>query len=124
MILKLNNQSKNFYTHLGKFFGSRDIERVTHDRIFDDDDKEWYIKFNRSGKPVAFVSIAGGKVKNIWGDTENNIVEVLKKVKDESEIKNSIVTTAFKELYSKAGYEIEEHSKNFVVIRSCENEED
>ena len=56
MILKLTNKSKNFYAHLGRVFGSREVQRVTGDRFYDDDDKVWFIYYNR-GNPDTFVSV-------------------------------------------------------------------
>lgn len=122
MILKLNNKSKNFYSHLGKIFGSREIERKTHDRIFDDDNKEWYIYFEK-GEPTVFVSVANNKIKNVWGKNEKYLLEVLKKINSETSIETSVVTVIFIELYIKAGFEIYKAvSKNFVNIRSAKHE--
>lgn len=122
MILKLTNKSKNFYAHLGKFFGSREVERITHDRIYDDDDKEWYIKFIRD-KPVAFVSIKNNKIKNIYGYKDEDVLEILEKINKELIITDSIVTKYYKDLYIKAGFEIfNGTTTNFIKIRSVRNE--
>ena len=39
MIIKMTNKDENFYQYMGKFFGSRLVERQTNDRIYDDDNK-------------------------------------------------------------------------------------
>ena len=39
MILKLTNKDEKFYEYMGKFFGSRLVQRQTNDRIYDDPDK-------------------------------------------------------------------------------------
>ncbi len=43
MIVKMDNKSKDFYNIMGKFFGSRIVENKTNDRIYDDNNKSWYI---------------------------------------------------------------------------------
>ena len=43
MIIKITNKDEKFYQYMGKFFGSRLVERQTNDRIYDDNNKEWYI---------------------------------------------------------------------------------
>ena len=43
MIVKLKNTDEKFYQYMGKFFGSRLVERQTNDRIYDDASKVWYI---------------------------------------------------------------------------------
>ena len=41
MIKKMTNSTPGFYELMGPIFGSRDIEKITGDRFFDDDDKIW-----------------------------------------------------------------------------------
>ena len=41
-VLRMNRSSAGFYEIMGPVFGSRAIERDTHDRFYDDADKEWY----------------------------------------------------------------------------------
>ncbi len=114
MIISITNQSKNFYTHLGKVFGSREIERLTNDRFYDDDDKTWYLYYNK-GVPDTFVSVKGKVIKNIWSESEKHLIEVLKHIK--AIVKESLVTKHFKECYEKANYKIIENgSKNFIKI--------
>lgn len=115
MIIPITNQSKNFYHHLGKIFGSRDVERLTGDRIYDDDDKVWYLYYNK-GIPDTFISVKDNVIKNIWGYEDENIVEVLKHIR--KDIKESIVTKHFKKLYIQAGYKItEDYTKKYIKIR-------
>lgn len=114
MIIPITNQSKNFYAHLGRVFGSREIEKLTGDRIYDDDGKVWYVYFKNS-KPVAFVSVKDNVIRNVWDDDKNCLQKVLEKIK--SEIKTSTVTKYFVDVYKAAGYKVIEHSINFVKIR-------
>ena len=60
MILKTNNKEKDFYSIMGRFFGSRIVQNATNDRIYDDNNKEWYIYLNND-VPVAFISVASKK---------------------------------------------------------------
>lgn len=115
MIIPITNQSKNFYAHLGKVFGSREVERVTGDRIYDDDGKIWYLYYNR-GVPDTFISVKDNIIKNIWGYEDKHILIVLKHIK--KDIKESVVTKYYKDLYIEAGYTItEDYTKNYIKIR-------
>ena len=117
MIKKMNNQDKKFYEYMGKVFGSRLIQRKINDRIFDDDNKEWYISLEE-GKVVAFVSIRENVIKNIYTTNEEQLEQILKKIKNERDIAPSIVTNIYKEIYEKSGFSVDENQqyKNFVVI--------
>lgn len=114
MIISITNKSKNFYAHTGKIFGSREVQRLTNDRFYDDDEKIWHVYYNK-GVPDTFVSVKDNVIKNIWTENEKHLVEVLKDIK--LDIKESFVTKYFKECYEKADYTIIENgSKNFIKI--------
>lgn len=117
MILKLTNKDKNFYEYMGKFFGSRLVQRQTNDRIFDDQDKVWYI-YKEGNKIVAFVSIQKSTIKNIYSTKEEYLEKLLERIKKENKITNSIVTNSYKNLYERCGFFINNNSnlKNFVTI--------
>lgn len=122
MILTINNKSKNFYAHLGKIFGSREVERLTKDRIFDDAVKEWYLYYHK-GTPDSFVSVSGNIIKNVWTYDRKHLVDTLKKVNKDLNIQCSTVTNYFREEYLSAGLIItEEKTNNFVIIRGNKNE--
>ncbi|WP_289181741.1 hypothetical protein, partial [Helicobacter japonicus] len=59
MVKKMTNKDEKFYQYMGKFFGSRLIEKQTNDRIYDDDSKEWYI-CAEEGRVMAFVVAIDG----------------------------------------------------------------
>ena len=122
MIVKLKNSDEKFYQYMGKFFGSRLIERQTNDRIYDDTDKEWYI-FLEGKKAVAFVSIQKNTIKNVYTTKEEYLEKILERVKKENKITNSIVTTAYKDIYERCGFLLENNSsfKNFITISMKEN---
>ena len=117
MIKKMMNQDKKFYEYMGKVFGSRLIQRQINDRIFDDDNKEWYISLEE-GNVVAFVSIRENVIKNIYTTNEEQLEQILKKIKNERDIAPSIVTNKYKEIYEKSGFSVDENQqyKNFVII--------
>lgn len=117
MILKLTNKSRNFYAHIGRIFGSREVQRITGDRFYDDDDKIWYIFYNR-GNPDTFVSVQENKIKNVWTENRKHLIDVLKQINKEKEIGESVVPVIFKEEYEKAGFKILGNGyKNFIRIR-------
>lgn len=122
MIIRLNNRSKNFYAHLGKVFGSRKVQKITGDRFYDDDSKEWYIYY-KSGVPVAFVSVASCVIKNVWSEDMDMLVQTLKEVYKKEIITDSIVPASFEKQYEKAGFSILTNGyTNFIKIRGRKDE--
>lgn len=117
MIIKITNKEEKFYQYMGKIFGSRLVERQINDRIYDDDNKEWYIYLEEE-KVMAVVSISNNVIKNIYTTREKYLEEILKQVKNENEIAQSIVTNCYTDIYKKCGFRIDENQfyKNFVSI--------
>ncbi len=117
MVIKMTNKDKRFYQYMGKFFGSRIIEKQTNDRIYDDNDKEWYI-YIEEDKVMAFISISQRKIKNIYAIKEKYLEELLKEIKNENNITYSIVTNSYEEIYKKCGFKVYKDNtyKNFVTI--------
>ncbi|MCI8655752.1 MAG: hypothetical protein HFJ48_07875 [Clostridia bacterium] len=117
MIVKMTNKDEKFYQYMGRIFGSRVIEKQTNDRIYDDNDKEWYIALEEN-KVKAFVSISQNKIKNVYAIEDRYLEEILEKVKLENQITYSIVTKSYEELYEKCGFKIykDEIYKNFLTI--------
>ncbi len=125
MILKMTNKDEDFYKYMGKFFGSRIVEKQTNDRIYDDPYKTWYI-YIYDERPVAFVSIERNAIKNIYTIKEKYLEELLNEIMRERKISSSIVTNLYLELYRKLGFEFLEGEsyKNFVVIYTSKMKED
>lgn len=117
MIVKLKNDNEKFYQYMGKFFGSRLVEKQTNDRIYDDSDKEWYI-YLEGKKAVAFVSIQKNTIKNIYTTKQEYLEKLLERIKRENKITNSIVTNTYKDLYERCGFLLDNNTnyKNFVTI--------
>lgn len=117
MVTKITNKEERFYQYMGKFFGSRLVEKQTNDRIYDDDSKEWYIYLEEE-KVMAFVSISKNVIKNIYTTKEKYLEEILKEIRKENNITYSIVTNYYAEVYEKCGFKVNKNQnyKNFVTI--------
>lgn len=123
MILKLTNKSKNFYSYLGKFFGSRIVQSTTQDRIYDDSDKIWYVYLSRENV-TSFISISKEQLKNIYSTNYDHLEQLLNEVKKDYNIKPSTVTNVYLEVYKKCNYFISDKKYiNFVKIWSEKNEQ-
>ena len=111
MILKLTNKDENFYPYMGKFFGSRTVQRHTNDRIFDDNNKTWYL-YLENDVITAFISVTRNIIKNIYSTNDEHLVEIFKTIKHENnnEIAKSIVTTAYLEIYEKCKFILNLHN--------------
>lgn len=122
MIVKITNKDEKFYQYMGKIFGSRLIEKQINDRIYDDDDKEWYVYLEKE-KVVAFVSIRKNVIKNIYTIKETYLESILKKIKSVENITYSTVTNRYADIYEKCGFIIstDQEYKNFVVIYMADN---
>lgn len=120
MILKMNNKSENFYSIMGSFFGSRIVQNSTNDRIYDDNNKDWYIYFNND-TPISFVSISKDVIKNVYSSKNEALASLLNYVKKEVKIKESIVTKAYLDVYNQCNFVVvDSNYKNFVKIRGDE----
>ena len=117
MIIKVTNKEEKFYQYMGKFFGSRLVQKQTNDRIYDDNNKEWYI-YLQDEKVMAFVSINKNVIKNIYTKKDIYLQEILEMIKKDNFITYSIVTNCYEAIYEKAGFKIakNESYKNFVTI--------
>ena len=120
-VLKLNNKDDNFYSYMGKFFGSRVVQNKINDRIYDDANKEWYILLENK-KSVGFISITDNTIKNIYAIKEEQLEYLLDKVKKDIKIKDSIVPLLYLDIYKKAGLIVldEKKYKNFVIVKGKE----
>ena len=112
----MNNKSKNFYNIMGRFFGSRIVENKTKDRIYDDNNKEWYIYLDND-VPVA---ISSEVIKNVYSIKDEFLVELLAYVKKQTKIKDSIVSATYSDVYNTCGFVCGDNNefKNYIRIRS------
>ncbi|MGN1271096.1 MAG: hypothetical protein ACI4UX_03875 [Clostridia bacterium] len=119
MILIINNKCEDFYAIMGKLFGSRIAQNETHDRIYDDNKKCWYV-YMEEENPVAYVSVIDNVIKNVYCTKQEFLVELLQYLNTQFIIQDSIVTNAYINVYEESGLIVDTSNeyKNFVVIRS------
>jgi hypothetical protein len=105
---------------MGRFFGSRVIQNETKDRIYDDNDKIWYIYLGQNGKAYGFVSVYEDVIKNVYATNDEHLHDLFKEVLSDIKVKPSVVTKKYINLYKKSGFVVDENSgyKHFVTIRS------
>lgn len=117
MVVKMDNKNEKFYQYMGKFFGSRIVEKQTNDRIYDDDNKQWYI-YVENERVLAFASINKNTIKNIYAIKEEYLEKILKEMLKENSITYSIVTNSYTQVYKKCGLKVSENEsyRNFVTI--------
>lgn len=117
MIIEINNKDDKFYQYMGKFFGSRLVERQTNDRIYDDENKEWYLYLDKD-IVVAFVSMQKGVLKNLYSYKEKYLEEILEYIKNKEKIRTSILTKKYIDVYKECGLQIinDNMYKNFVTV--------
>lgn len=119
MILMLTNKDANFYNYMGKFFGSRIVQTETKDRIYDDNNKVWYIYIDSDNKPYGFISVCDGIIKNIYSNNHDYLRELLQKVSTDIKVEPSIVSKLYEDLYQECGLIVThlDNYKHFVMIR-------
>lgn len=121
MIVKMTNKDEDFYYYMGRFFGSRIVQSETKDRIYDDNNKVWYLYLNEDAKPkvCAFVSVYEGVIKNIYSNSNEYLEKLLLSLKHEISIKDSIVTKIYEDIYVSCGFKINtlDTYKHFIMIR-------
>lgn len=120
MIVKMNNKEENFYCYMGKFFGSRIVQTETKDRIYDDNNKLWYIYLDKeNNKPYGFISVCEGVLKNIYCSNNSYLTELLLEVKKDFVIQPSIVTNLYEDVYRNVGLKLLklDNYKHFIMVR-------
>ena len=116
MILRLTNKDKRFYQYMGKFFGSRIVQKETNDRIYDDSDKLWYI-YIKNDTALGFISTKENMIKNIYAINPEYVYKLLLEVQKDIKIAPSTVTSAYLDIYKDFSFNITENDyKNFVTI--------
>ena len=116
MIAKMNNTNDKFYSYMGKFFGSRLLQKQTGDRIYDDSSKEWYI-YLINEKAVGFVSISNNVIKNLYATDPKYLVELLTELNKSYTISSSVVTNLYVDVYKSCNFLVNtDNYKNFVII--------
>lgn len=113
--MRIKNTDKDFYNILGPVFGSRKIQRVTKDRFYDDDEKEWIIQVGKDKKVIYAISVVGNTIKNIYSEDPEAMSIALKNLY--GEVLYGIVPAVYKNVYISAGYSVQEcNMVNYVKI--------
>lgn len=116
MIQKTNNNAEDFYNLMGRFFGSRIVYSITKDRLYDDNDKDWYLYIEKK-HVSSFVSISQNKIKNVYSTNRKHLAKLLNYLFKNIPLNPSIVTKAYLDTYKECNLNIDENShKNFVKI--------
>lgn len=113
--MKVSRKDPDFYSIMGPVFGSREIQRKTGDRFFDDDNKEWHVFTDLQGNVTTVISVSKNLIKNVYSSDTDCLLLLLKDIYPE--IKSGIVPMVYAEIYKSAGYDVSKSSKNFVEIR-------
>ena len=114
MIKKMTNKDSNFYKYMGEIFGSREIQRETSDRFYDDDGKEWFL-YMELGVTLSVVSVKENVIKNVYSCEQNCLISILKQIYPD--ISSGIVPKIYENSYIDAGYTVSESNVNFVKIK-------
>lgn len=115
----MTNKYEGFYSYMGKFFGSRIVQTETKDRIYDDNNKTWYVNVDRHNKVYAFASVHDGVIKNIYSSHNSYLKELLLELQKQFLIKPSIVPKIYEQVYIDSGLKVEniDNYKHFIMIR-------
>ena len=107
---------------MGKFFGSRIVQTETKDRIYDDNNKLWYVYVDQNNKVYSFVSVANQVIKNIYSTNNTCLTELLLELKKDITIQTSIVTKIYEDVYLNCGFKTNSlnNYKHFIMIRGEE----
>lgn len=74
----MTNKDRGFYKIMGPVFGSREIQRVTNDRLYDDPEKKWIINISDENDVDVAISINNNAVKNIYSKNDKEAIKILK----------------------------------------------
>lgn len=123
MIVKMTNKDDDFYSYMGKFLGSRIVQTETKDRIYDDNNKTWYIYLDKNERACAFISVHNDVIKNVYSSNDNYLKELILEIKKDFVIKDSIVTNIYQNVYLDCDLQIIrlDNYKHFIMIRGENN---
>lgn len=110
-VLRLNQSSAGFYEVMGPVFGSRAVERETHDRFYDDADKQWYCV---PGEGAA--SVKRGSIRNFWAKDPAVAAELLAELRADHAQLSGIVPYAYRDAFVSAGFRAQAYRVNFMEV--------
>ena len=109
-IRKITREDSDFYSVMGPVFGSRDIERASHDRFYDDPGKIWYVSEN------AVASTLHHTIRNFYAKNIVSALPLIKGMMAEHGKLVGIVPRKHLEAFRECGFFVKEHSKNFIEV--------
>ena len=110
-VIKTDNKKKDFYKLLGPVFGSRKVEKETHDRFYDDDGKIWYVI-----EGMGAASVFDKRIKNFWAMNEEAAEQLLSSILKDASGLSGVLPLAYEGAFRRAGFRTEKHSKNFMEV--------
>lgn len=111
-IIKTSRIDEDFYRIMGPVFGSRAVERQTHDRFYDDPGKIWYLLEDR-----AVASVLGSTIKNFWAVDAASADALLREILSEYRYLDGIVPAAHENVFCQNGFETAAYRKNFIEVQ-------
>lgn len=109
-IRRTTQTDSDFYLLMGPVFGSREIERATHDRFFDDPGKVWYVASEGTA------SVLNGVIRNFYAADEETALALLDVLTSEYANLRGTVPRTWRTAFLAAGFSVEDHSRNFIEV--------
>ena len=111
-IIRITRDDPDFYLHVGPIFGSRRIEKETHDRFYDLPGKIWYII-----PDLGAASRIDGTIKNFWAVNDQAAEALLLAIMAEEESISGVVPRTFEHVFRQLGFSMADHQKNFLEVQ-------
>ena len=110
-IRRLTRNDADFYLIMGPVFGSRAIEKATHDRFYDDPGKLWYVSEQSAG------SVLNGVIRNFYAPDGVQALSLLRAMQADHKSLTGVVPKAHEGAFTACGFTVWAHSKNFIEVR-------
>ncbi|MBE5786184.1 MAG: hypothetical protein E7324_01440 [Clostridiales bacterium] len=114
-IIRLNQTSPDFYMLMGPVFGSRQVEKDTKDRFYDDPGKQWYLI---PGKGAA--SVKDGVLRNFWTREEKDAQTLIEAMLQDYPALTGVAPLCYRDAFYRAGFLTVLYRKNFVEVSRYE----
>lgn len=107
---RISRENEGFYAALGPVFGSRIIERETHDRFYDDPDKIWYIVDQGAA------SVLNGVIRNFYAADDARAESIIAAMQADYPRLTGVAPRKYKKIFEKRGFRAKEYRKNFIEV--------
>lgn len=109
-VKRTNRDKADFYSLTGPFFGSRLVERATHDRFYDDPGKQWYVLDQGAA------SVLNGVIRNFYAVDSLRAEALILAIEEDWPDVYGIVPKGYAEDFRLRGYTVQEYKKNFIEV--------